>query len=81
MTKNKALILAMEECGELVRACSKVLRHGTEKDPKYRKNLIEEIADVRAMLNILIESYDIDQDVVEVLENQRHLKMSKVNYE
>ena len=38
MTLNKTLIVMMEECGELTRACSKVVRHGTDGKPKYRDN-------------------------------------------
>ena len=50
MTRN--LILTMEECGELIRACSKILRHGTD-DSKYIDNLIEEMGDVYDMLDTL----------------------------
>ena len=53
MTLNKTLIVMMEECGELTRACSKVIRHGTDAKPKYRDNLLEEIADVQAMLQLV----------------------------
>ena len=39
LNKLKHLVITMEECGELIRACSKVLRHVTEEDPKYLQNL------------------------------------------
>ena len=42
MTLNKKLVITMEECGELVRACSKILRHGT-KTKKYTQNLIANV--------------------------------------
>jgi len=52
--KNKtreALIITMEECGELTQACSKMIRsNGTTK---YRKKLQDEIGDVMCMIEIL----------------------------
>jgi len=58
------LLLAMEECGELTRACSKVIRHGL--DDKRKAQLIEEAGDVVACL-YLLESHDMFT-VDEVLE-------------
>ena len=52
--KNKTqemLIITMEECGELVQACSKVIR--TKGRAKYRRNLRDEIGDVMCMIEIL----------------------------
>ena len=52
--KNKtreALIITMEECGELTQACSKMIRsNGTAK---CRKHLQDEIGDVMCMIEIL----------------------------
>jgi NTP pyrophosphatase (non-canonical NTP hydrolase) len=69
----------MEECGELTRACSKVLRHGTD-DPKYIKNLSEEMGDVIAMIRILQESYNIDEAEMEERVQYRLEKMNKPDY-
>ena len=46
------MIITMEECGELIQACSKAIRCGT-----YLKNddLIEEICDVMCMIELLVE--------------------------
>ncbi len=41
----------MEECGEVIQACSKVIR--TDGDEKYIKNLEDEIGDVMCMIEIL----------------------------
>jgi len=51
LSKLNKLVITMEECGELIRACSKVMRHGVD-DPKYLQNLQEEMADVKAMITI-----------------------------
>jgi len=57
-TKNPepCLILAMEESGEFVRACSKVIRHGL--DEKRKAHLIEEAGDVLATM-YLLEAHDM----------------------
>jgi NTP pyrophosphatase (non-canonical NTP hydrolase) len=70
----------MEECGELIRACSKVMRHGV-KDPKYIDNLVDEMGDVKAMITILAMAYDIDQAKIEDRVQRRLTKMAKPEYE
>ena len=79
LNKLKQLVITMEECGELIRACSKVLRHGTEEDPKYLQNP-EEIADVIAMTRILRTSYRIDSSTLEDLVQKRLTKMKRQDY-
>ena len=69
----------MEECGELIRACSKVLRHGVD-DPKYLNNLQEEMADVKAMITILSKAYDLDPSKTEDLVQKRLTKMLNPDY-
>ena len=65
----------MEECGELVQACSKVLRHGAT-DQKYVQNLHEELGDVVAIQ----EHYDISDETLEVYVAKRNLKMQGAAY-
>jgi NTP pyrophosphatase (non-canonical NTP hydrolase) len=48
--KEEMLVITMEECGELVQACSKMLRFGEDSD--YTQ-LQEEIGDVMCMIEIL----------------------------
>ena len=64
----------MEECGELARACSKVIRHGCEG--KYKNNLIEEIGDVLAMIQIISYEYDISDTEVQAQIAKRQAKMN-----
>jgi len=80
LNKLKQLVITMEECGELIRACSKVLRHGTEEDPKYLQNLTEEMADVIAMTRILRTAYHIDSSTLEDLVQKRLTKMKRQDY-
>jgi NTP pyrophosphatase (non-canonical NTP hydrolase) len=67
------LLLAMEECGELTRSCSKVIRHGL--DDKRKKQLIEEAGDVVACL-YLLESHNMFT-VEEVLDRAKQ-KLDKL---
>tara|TARA_R110002126_G_scaffold166422_1_gene314121 strand:- start:72 stop:323 length:252 start_codon:yes stop_codon:yes gene_type:complete len=80
LNKLKQLVITMEECGELIRACSKVLRHGTEEDPKYLQNLTEEMADVVAMIGVLKKAYNIDSSNMEDLVQKRLTKMKQQDY-
>ena len=50
--RTTALILTMEECGELTQACSKVIRRSG--DEKSIQGLIEEAGDVLCMIDLLI---------------------------
>ena len=55
--EQQALVITMEECGELTQACSKMLRHrqDPEKFHKWQKLLTEEAGDVLAMIDILVD--------------------------
>ena len=79
LKKLTKLVITMEECGELIRACSKVLRHGVD-DPKYLQNLQEEMADVKAMIMILGKTYDLNPSKTEDLVQKRLAKMSRPDY-
>ena len=79
LKKLTKLVITMEECGELIRACSKVLRHGVD-DPKYLQNLQEEMADVKAMIMILGKTYDLNPSKTEDLVQKRLEKMSRPDY-
>jgi len=70
----------MEECGELTRACSKILRHGITKDKKYADNLKEELADVQTMLRVIAYEYAIDEQEIEALVIKRTVKMAQKDY-
>ena len=54
-TLQELLTITMEECGELVQACSKAIRCD---DYYMNEKLIEEIGDVMCMIELLQE-YDI----------------------
>ena len=79
MNKEKVLIITMEECGELTRACSKILRHGYVQQ-KHIDNLHEELGDVVAMTRLVQELYGIDDDTLEAFIAKRQIKMQGAEY-
>ena len=71
------VVLTMEECGELVQSCSKLLRRQElYSDGQYVKNLKDEIGDVYAMIDLFVE-----WDVVSwtEIEERRELKRNKLS--
>lgn len=74
--KEPQLVMLMEECGELIQACSKQLRR---KD-KSINNLIEELADVRIMIEQIEHLYGIKSFVEDEMKYKliRQLERMKV---
>ena len=52
---QELLTITMEECGELIQACSKAIRCDDYRD---NKKLLEEVGDVYCMIELLHE-YDL----------------------
>ena len=76
MTKDQQtqlLILTMEECGELIRACSKVYRRN--HDEKSIIQLLEEAGDVYAMIEMLISN---NYFTLEDLKQRAEYKKTKI---
>jgi len=68
------MVITMEECGELVQACSKAIR----KD-NHRKNqlLKEEIGDVYAMLQLLVKFDIVSWEELDERVKVKNKKLSK----
>ena len=49
---EQLMIITMEECGELIQACSKKLR-GSKTASKL---LLEEVGDVQCMIDLIVEN-------------------------
>jgi len=56
---DDVIVKAIEECGELVQACSKYLNRGGKRN---ETKLLEEAADTLVMIIALLEMLDIDED-------------------
>ena len=72
---NEALILTMEECGELVQACSKFIR--TKGRAKYRRNLQDEIGDVLCMIEILKKNGLVTEEQIFIRMQEKEAKLRK----
>ena len=68
--RQQLLVITMEECGELIQACSKALR---KQDLFGQENLKDEIGDVYAMINLLVE-----HDVVSWTDLEERVKYKKL---
>jgi len=49
---EELMVITMEECGELVQACSKKLRG----KKNVNQSLLEEVGDVQCMIDLIVES-------------------------
>ena len=56
---DDVVVKAMEECGELVQACSKYLNRGGKRN---ESKVLEEAADALVMITALLQAIDIDED-------------------
>jgi NTP pyrophosphatase (non-canonical NTP hydrolase) len=72
---KEMLIITMEECGELVQACSKVIR--TKGRAKYRRNLRDEIGDVMCMIEILKMSGMVTEEQIQERMREKTKKLEK----
>ena len=75
--RQQLLVITMEECGELIQACSKALRRGElYEHSDSETELKKEVGDVYAMLELLVE-----WDVLSwtEIENRRDIKRMKLS--
>ena len=76
--RQQLLVVTMEECGELVQACSKILRRRElYGDTKYIKNLKEEIGDVYCMIKLMQEHDVVSWEELEERDKVKREKLKK----
>lgn len=71
--KVKQSVIAMEECSELIKAISKMIRYSSDEDSvcMYKEDLIEEMADVYIILDELKMMYDVLEFDIEQMIKQK----------
>ena len=76
--KQELLIITMEECGELIQACSKALRRG-ELFPNSdsEMQLKQEICDVSAMIELMQDFDIISWEEIEAGVERKHNKLKQ----
>ena len=72
--KTQLMVIMMEECGELIQACSKALRKDDFID---NQNLMEEIGDVYTMMEIMHDFDLFSWNDVDKRVNVKRKKLSK----
>ena len=76
--RQQLLVITMEECGELIQACSKALRRGELfQYSDSEQNLKEEVGDVYTMLDLLVEWDVLSWTEIEERRNKKRKKLSK----
>ena len=68
------MVITMEECGELVQACSKAIRKDNHRDNQLLK---EEIGDVYAMIQLLVKFDIVSWDELDERVRVKNKKLSK----
>ena len=68
------MVITMEECGELVQACSKAIRKDNHRDNQLLK---EEIGDVYAMIQLLVKFDIVSWDELNERVKVKNNKLSK----
>tara|TARA_Y100000816_G_scaffold262331_1_gene219934 strand:+ start:27 stop:320 length:294 start_codon:yes stop_codon:yes gene_type:complete len=71
---TQLMVIMMEECGELIQACSKALRKNDFYD---NKNLIEEVGDVYTMIELMHDFDMISWTDIEERVKVKRKKLSK----
>ena len=72
--RQQLLVITMEECGELIQACSKALR---KQDLFGQQNLKDEIGDVYTMLKLMVEHDVVSWDELEKRNDHKREKLKK----
>ena len=73
--RQQLMVVTMEECGELIQECSKILRHGMNE--KTHSKLIDEIGDVCAMIQLLKEKKHVTQKEIDKRMKVKFKKLKK----
>ena len=74
-TLDELLVITSEEAGELVQACTKILRHGT--DESKINQLLEEVGDMQCMISLLVAHGIISQKDVVQRSEVKYKKLKK----
>tara|TARA_Y100000817_G_scaffold277446_1_gene239593 strand:- start:45 stop:305 length:261 start_codon:yes stop_codon:yes gene_type:complete len=69
---TELMLITMEECGELIEACSKTIRCEDYEDDE---RMIEEVGDVLVMIDLMMERGLLK---TEDIENRKKIKIEKL---
>jgi len=75
---SEVLLIAQEECAEVIQAISKVFRFGMDDEYKgqtNREHLEEEIGDLMCMIDLLIDQGIVSESAVMTAKNEKLNKL------
>lgn len=80
--ETERLAMLAETCGEVVQAVGKVLRHGWESQSPYggrpnRVSLEREIGQVRAIVNLMLDSGDVELGKLQAWQRSKRVALGK----
>ena len=75
-TDDELMVITMEECGELIQACSKAMRTREYSS----QQLTEEVGDVMCMVGLLMQYGLIDEEDIEERVKVKLAKLAKWSY-
>ena len=73
--REELFVITMEECGELIQACSKMIR--SKGKTKYERNLQDEVGDVVCMIEILKMNGLVNDKLIEERVKEKKEKLMK----
>jgi len=79
-SEKQSLLICQEECAEVTQAISKVFRFGYDSeynDRTNRQRLTEEVGDLLAMIDLMVESGIVDEAAIEMASAQKKIKLKQ----
>ena len=71
--ETELMVITMEECGEMIQACSKVLRTNYEEHALI--DLTKEIGDVMCMIDLIVQNNYIDENDIKICARKKREKL------
>ena len=68
--RDETLIILMEECSEVIKECSKIMRFGGDTE-----DLAKELGDLMCMIDIATKNLDITSEEIEDASHDKHIKL------
>jgi NTP pyrophosphatase (non-canonical NTP hydrolase) len=79
-SETQILLIAQEECAEVIQAISKVFRFGIDREHNGQTNyerLTEEVGDLICMINLMVEKGIIEETKLNIAATQKRFKLEK----
>jgi NTP pyrophosphatase (non-canonical NTP hydrolase) len=75
--KQELLTITMEECGELIQACSKLIRFEKDSCPDDLSNLQDEIGDLFCMIELIKQEGLVNEEKIKERMEVKKEKLKK----